>query len=367
MNRPAQRRTKHPMRVCIVTDAWKPQVNGVAVTYQNLGEQLELMGHEVRFIVPGEFTTVPCPSYPTIRLALFPRLKVAKKLREFKPQAIHIATEGPLGHAARSYCLRNGLPFTTSFHTQFPEYIRMRAPIPVRLSYAYLRRFHGQAKHTLVPTESQKNKLVERGFSDIAIVSRGVNTELFKPGSKSFLGHVRPVFLYMGRVAVEKNIEAFLRLDLAGSKVVVGDGPDLEKLKQQYPEVLFTGFKFGAELSRHVAAADVFVFPSLTDTFGIVLLEAMACGVPVAAYPVTGPIDVVMNGVTGILDEDLKKAALDALKLDPKACIDYAKKFSWQACAEAFLGYLARIPDKIAHRDSSHVSTTYRTRELSRW
>ena len=354
MNTAAQRHPIQPMRICVVTDAWKPQVNGVAVTYQNLGEQLELMGHEVRFIVPGEFTTVPCPSYPTIRLALFPRLKVAKKLREFNPQAIHIATEGPLGHAARSYCLRNGLPFTTSFHTQFPEYIRMRAPVPVRLSYAYLRRFHRQAKQTLVPTESQKNRLVERGFSDVAIVSRGVNTDVFKPGPKSSIAHARPVFLYMGRVAAEKNIAAFLGLDLPGSKVVVGDGPDLEKLQRQYPEVLFTGFKFGDELSRYLAAADVFVFPSLTDTFGIVLLEAMACGLPVAAYPVTGPIDVVRDGVTGILHEDLKKAALGALELDPKACIDYAKKFTWQACAEAFLSNLAHIPDE--NRSGSHAA-----------
>ena len=328
-----------------MTDAWKPQVNGVAVTYENLGKQLQLMGHEVRYIAPGDFKTVPCPSYPGIRLAMFPRLKVAKMLREFEPQAIHIATEGPLGHAARSYCLSNGLPFTTSFHTQFPEYIRMRAPIPVGWSYAYLRRFHRHAEHTLVPTESQKNKLLEIGFTDIAIVSRGVDTDLFKPGSKSFITSPRPVFLYMGRVAVEKNIEAFLQLALAGSKVVVGDGPDLEKLKQQYPEVMFTGFKFGAELSRYVAAADVFVFPSLTDTFGIVLLEAMACGVPIAAYPVTGPVDVVRNGVTGVLDNDLKKAALAALELDPGACIDYARQYSWAACAEAFLNYLARIPD----------------------
>lgn len=333
------------MRIAIVTDAWKPQVNGVAVTYENLGRQLELMGDEVRHIAPDEFRTMPCLSYPGIRLAMFPHPGVAKKLRGFQPEAIHIATEGPLGHAARTWCLRNGMPFTSSFHTQFPEYIRMRAPIPICLSYAYLRRFHRYAAHTFAPTESQKNKLLEKGFSNIAVVSRGVNTDLFKPGPKSFLTCPRPVFLYMGRVAVEKNIEAFLQLDLPGSKVVVGDGPDLERLKQQYPVVLFTGFKFGAELSRHLAAADVFVFPSLTDTFGIVLLEAMACGVPVAAYPVTGPIDVVRNGVTGVLDNDLGKAALAALGLDPRACTDYVKQYSWSACAETFRNHLARIPD----------------------
>lgn len=333
------------MRTAIVTDAWKPQVNGVAVTYENLGRQLELMGDEVRYIAPDEFRTLPCPSYPSIRLAMFPRPGVAKKLQGFQPQAIHIATEGPLGHAARTWCLRNGMPFTSSFHTQFPEYIRMRAPIPICLSYAYLRRFHRYATHTFVPTESQKNKLLEKGFRNIVIVSRGVNTDLFKPGPKSFLSCPRPVFLYMGRVAVEKNIEAFLQLGLPGSKVVVGDGPDLERLKHQYPEVLFTGFKFGAELSRHLAAADVFVFPSLTDTFGIVLLEAMACGLPVAAYPVTGPIDVVRDGVTGVLDNDLGKAALAALELDPRACTDYVKQYSWSACAETFRNHLARIPD----------------------
>ena len=335
------------MRIAIVTDAWKPQVNGVAVTYENLGRQLELMGDEVRYIAPDEFRTMPCPSYPGIRLAMFPRPGVAKKLRGFQPQAIHIATEGPLGHAARTWCLRNGMPFTSSFHTQFPEYIRMRAPIPICLSYAYLRRFHSHATHTFVPTESQKNKLLEKGFRNIVIVSRGVDTDLFKPGSKSFLSCPRPVFLYMGRVAVEKNIEAFLQLGLPGSKVVVGDGPDLERLKHQYPEVLFTGFKFGAELSRHLAAADVFVFPSLTDTFGIVLLEAMACGLPVAAYPVTGPIDVVRNGVTGVLDNDLGKAALAALELDPRACMDYVKQYSWSACAETFRNLLARIPEDV--------------------
>lgn len=328
------------MRIAIVTDAWKPQVNGVAVTYENLGKQMELLGHELRYIAPDEFRTMPCPSYPGIRLAVFPRWRVAKKLREFAPQAIHIATEGPLGHAARSYCLSNGLPFTTSFHTQFPEYIRMRAPVPVCWSYAYLRRFHRYAQHIFVPTESQKNKLLEKGFDNIVIVSRGVDTGLFKPADKSFLDNPRPIFLYMGRVAVEKNIEAFLRLNLPGSKVVVGDGPDLARLKQQYPAVLFTGFKFGAELSRHLAAADVFVFPSRTDTFGIVLLEAMACGLPVAAYPVTGPMDVVRNGVTGVLDDNLEQAALAALELDPAACTEYVKQYSWKACAEVFLKHL---------------------------
>jgi glycosyltransferase involved in cell wall biosynthesis len=331
------------MRIAIATDAWRPQVNGVVRTYECAGAELERLGHEVLFINPDGHLTVPCPSYPSIRLAVWPRRRIANQIREFAPDAIHIATEGPLGHAVRRYCLRQGLPFTTSFHTQFPEYIRMRAPVPIDWSYAYVRRFHAPARATLVPTESQRRRLQARGFRNVVLWSRGVDTMVFKPGRHDALGMTRPIFMYMGRVAVEKNVEAFLALDLPGSKVVVGDGPDLAKLAQRYPAVRFTGFKFGEELARHLAAADVFVFPSLTDTFGIVLLEAMACGVPVAAFPVTGPIDVVRQGVTGVLDADLRRAALAALELDPEDCIEYARAHSWQRCAEALLGYLAPI------------------------
>jgi glycosyltransferase involved in cell wall biosynthesis len=331
------------MRIVLVTDAWRPQVNGVVRTYENAVEQLRLIGHEVELITPEGFATVPCPSYPSIRLAMFPWPQVHRRLGQSRPDAVHIATEGPLGTAARGWCRRHSVPFTTSFHTQFPEYIRMRAPIPADWSYAWLRRFHGAAVRTLVPTPSQRDRLLERRFCNIEVWSRGVDTRLFHPRDKSFLGLARPVFAYMGRVAVEKNVEAFLDLDLPGSKLVVGDGPALDRLRARYPAVLFTGFKFGEELAKHLAAADVFVFPSLTDTFGIVLLEAMACGVPVAAFPVTGPVDVVQDGVTGVLDQDLRRAALRALELDPARCVRYASQCSWRSCAERLLSLLAPV------------------------
>jgi glycosyltransferase involved in cell wall biosynthesis len=237
-------------------------------------------------------------------------------------------------------CFRLSLPFTTSYHTQFPEYVRARFPLPLAWSYAYLRRYHSRATRTMVATNSMKRRLEARGFRNLAIWARGVDAEVFHPGPKSFLAGPRPIAMYMGRVAVEKNIEAFLNLDLPGSKYVVGDGPDLELLGQRYPNVTFTGQKVGKELTAHLAAADVFVFPSLTDTFGLVLLEAMACGVPVAAYPVTGPIDVVENGKTGVLDHDLRQAVLGALKLDPADCVAYARRHSWRNWTERFVSLL---------------------------
>jgi glycosyltransferase involved in cell wall biosynthesis len=326
-----------------VTDAWKPQVNGVVRTYENAVEQLRLIGHEVELITPEGFRTVPCPSYPSIRLALFPWRGVRRRLEQYAPDAVHIATEGPLGLAARGCCVRRGIPFTTSFHTQFPEYIRMRVPVPVDWGYAFLRRFHGAAVRTLVPTPSQRDRLLARRFRNISVWSRGVDTRLFRPRDKRFVDLPRPLFAYAGRVAVEKNVEAFLSLDLPGSKIVVGDGPALPGLRQKYPQAMFTGFRFGEELAAYIAAADVFVFPSLTDTFGIVLLEAMACGVPVAAFPVTGPVDVVRHGVTGVLDLDLRRAALRALELEPARCVDYAAGFSWRHCAEQLAGLLAPV------------------------
>jgi len=328
------------MKIAIVTDAWLPQVNGVVRTYENTSRQLTALGHEVMLITPAQFVTVPCPTYKSIRLAVRPGPRLCRRLDELQPQAIHIATEGPLGHAARRYCRRRGLPFTTSFHTQFPEYIRLRMPIPLDWTYAYMRHFHAAAVRTLVPTASQRQRLIERGFENVVQWSRGVDTRIFKPGDKGFLTERRPVFIYLGRVAVEKNIEAFLKLDLPGTKVVIGDGPDLDKLRQAYPDVVFTGYKFGEELARYLAAADVFVFPSLTDTYGLVMLEAMACGLPIAAFPVTGPIDVVDNGVTGVLDGNLQRAALAALEIDPQNCLDYARARSWRECAQQFADYL---------------------------
>ena len=274
-------------------------------------------------------------------MALFPYARLAKTLRAFRPDAVHIATEGPIGQAVRRYCKRRRLGFTSSYHTQFAEYVRMRAPIPITWSYAYLRWFHGRATYTLVPTRSVQQLLLARGFKNVVVWSRGVDTDLFRPRPKGFLDAPRPIAMYTGRVAVEKNIEAFLALDLPGSKFVVGDGPDLPDLSERYPAVRFVGWKRGEELASYLAAADVFVFPSRTDTFGLVLLEAMACGVPVAAYPVTGPIDVVVPNQTGFLNEDLRQAALDALKLDGKACTDYARMFSWRRCAEVFASFLS--------------------------
>ena len=347
------------MKIAIVTDAWHPQVNGVVRTYEHTRDQLQALGHEVHFITHEGFYTVPCPSYSSIRLAVAPRNGVARRLCDLSPDAIHIATEGPLGHAARAYCLKGNLPFTTSFHTRFPEYIRMRAPVPVAWSYAWLRRFHRPARRTLVPTRSQKLNLELWGFNNIGIWSRGVDTHLFRPRDRNSVERDRPVFAYMGRVAVEKNIEAFLRLELPGSKLVIGDGPDLKKLQRRYPRVHYTGFLFGEALATRLATADVFVFPSMTDTFGIVLLEAMACGLPVAAYPVTGPVDVVQQGITGVLDHDLRTAALAALELKPVDCIAYAHRHSWHRWTRVFLGHLAPVtaagspamePGAVSHR-----------------
>jgi len=329
------------MRIAIATDAWRPQTNGVVTTLHKTGEALKGWGHDVLFVTPEPFRSVALPTYRTIRLALWPKRGVRRMLDHFDPDCVHIATEGPIGLAARAYCLERGLQFTTSYHTQFPEYVRLRAPVPLEVSYTYMRWFHRPATRTLVPTESQRALLRSRGFRNVNIWTRGVDTQLFRPYGKDFLPDPRPIFAYVGRVAVEKNIEAFLNLDLPGTKYVIGDGPDTTRLRSQHPEVRFTGFKFGEELARHLAAADVFVFPSRTDTFGLVLLEAMACGVPTAAYPVTGPIDVILPGITGALDEDLRKAALTALDLDPRQARAYALTRSWEASTRQFLDHLA--------------------------
>jgi glycosyltransferase involved in cell wall biosynthesis len=328
------------MRILIATDAWYPQVNGVVMTLENVGTQLRQLGHEVQYLTPADCLTVPCPTYPDIRLALFPGRHVATKLLGARPDAIHIATEGPIGHAVRRYCRLRGWAFTTSYHTQFPQYVRLRAPIPVSWTYRYLRRFHGVAAKTFVATPSLRQELQAQGFRNTVLWSRGVDTDLFRPGLKSFLDLPRPLLIYVGRVAVEKNLRAFLSLDCPGSKLIIGEGPDRQSLQQSYPRAHFLGVKRGPELVQHLAAADVFVFPSRTDTFGLVLLEAMACGVPIAAYPVTGPLDVVMQGTTGHLDEDLGRAVEAALKLDGNACVTYAQQFSWQRCAEVFATHL---------------------------
>ncbi|HSD97571.1 MAG TPA: glycosyltransferase family 1 protein [Sulfuricaulis sp.] len=328
------------MNIVTVTDAWRPQVNGVVNTIARTNEQLEKLGHTVHVISPQDFRTVPLPTYPEIRLSLFPGRRVRAMLDALNPDAVHIATEGPLGLAARAWCLENRFPFTTAFHTQFPEYLWLRARIPLALSYRVMRWFHGPASTLMVATPTLHQRLTGWGFRNLGYWSRGVNSELFRPRIKSYLDANRPIYLYMGRVAIEKNIEAFLKLDLPGTKYVVGSGPDLETLRRKYPAVRFTGYKSDEELAKHIAAADVFVFPSRTDTFGMVLIEALACGIPVAAYPVQGPMDVVEDGVTGCLSEDLRVAALEALKLNPERCRAAALKYTWEACTRQFLGHL---------------------------
>lgn len=329
------------MKLLIVSDAWHPQVNGVVRTLTRTREELERLGQTVRVIGPDQFRTIPCPTYPEIRLSLLPGRKLRRLLEAEAPDAIHIATEGPLGLAARAWCVKRDFPFTTSFHTQFPEYVQLRTRLPLSVSYAFMRWFHGAARATMVATPTLKRQLEEWGLTNLVYWSRGVDTELFQPRDKNLLTDTRPIFTYMGRVAIEKNIEAFLQLDLPGTKYVVGGGPDLEMLKRKYPEVQFTGYKTNGDLARHVAAADVFVFPSRTDTFGLVVIEALACGVPVAAYPVQGPVDIIESGVTGWCDEDLRTAALQALATgDAARCRAEALKYTWQACTQQFLTHV---------------------------
>ncbi len=328
------------MKIALVTDAWYPQINGVVRTLNRVCEELEAEGHEVQVIHPGLFKTLPCPTYPEIRLAVLPGRKLRQLIESFEPEAVHVSTEGPLGLAARRYCMKRGIAFTTSYHTRFPEYVAARVPLKLSWLYAFMRRFHNSGSGVMVATESLRQELAARGFEKIKVWSRGVDTELFRPLEPPEAALERPVFINVGRVAVEKNLEAFLALDLPGSKAVVGGGPQLEELKKRYPEVHFFGAKEGEDLVRHYGLGDVFVFPSKTDTFGLVLLEALACGLPVAAYPVPGPLDVVGNSGVGQLDEDLEKACRSALEIPRDRCRPYAERFSWKACAQQFLNNL---------------------------
>jgi glycosyltransferase involved in cell wall biosynthesis len=324
------------MRILIATDAWHPQVNGVVRTYERLTEQLASLGVELSVLAPHEFRTVPCPTYPEIRLAVPGFRRVAQRFQAFRPEAVHIATEGPIGWMARRYCRARRLPFTTSFHTRFPEYLAQRFALPATWTTAVLRRFHNAGSGLMVATPSLARELEANGFERVLPWTRGVDTALFRPRPVRLFGE-GPVFLYVGRIATEKNITAFLDLDLPGRKVVVGGGPQLEELRARYPGVLFAGKKTGEELAQSYASADVLVFPSRTDTFGMVLLEAMASGLPVAAFPVTGPIDVVKPGETGVLSEDLRQAALNALSLDRARVRARAQDFSWENTARLFL------------------------------
>jgi glycosyltransferase involved in cell wall biosynthesis len=334
------------MKIMMVTDAWEPQVNGVVRTLKSTTRELRTMGHTVDLLTPREFATVPCPTYPDIRLSLLPGRKVARRLSEFAPDALHIATEGPLGMAARHIALTRALPFTTAYHTRFPEYVRARTKMPLSWTYAFLRWFHGPSEAVMAPTEVVKRDLESYGFRNVVTWSRGVDLDIFKPRHSERLRSAPPIFLYVGRVAVEKNIEAFLQLNLPGSKWVAGEGPALKRIRTRYPNVNYLGVLSQQELAEVYASADVFVFPSKTDTFGLVLLEAMACGLPVAAYPVTGPLDVIGDSRTaGVMHQDLRTACLEALKLRREDAVAHARKYSWRSATEQFLDYLhARTP-----------------------
>jgi glycosyltransferase involved in cell wall biosynthesis len=331
------------MRILIATDAWHPQVNGVVRTLTSLKRSASGLGVEVDFLTPDGFPSLPVPTYPGLRVALPNRREIARRIEAAAPDAIHIATEGPIGWATWSYCRRRRLAFTTSYTTRFPEYIAVRSIVPASVTYAVLRRFHSAAAMTMVATNSLYDELAARGFRKLGFWGRGVDTELFNPSHPLELDLPRPIFMTMGRVAVEKNIEAFLSLDLPGCKVVVGDGPQKSVLEHKYPGVRFLGEKTGTDLTAHLAAADVFVFPSRTDTFGVVQLEALACGTPVAAFPVTGPLDVIADHPVGALDEDLRSACLRALNVSRDACRDFALERSWENSARQFIGNLSAL------------------------
>lgn len=329
------------MRILIATDAWHPQINGVVRTYERLAREARTQGADLSFLTPAHFRSVACPAYPSIRLAVPNRSRARQVIEAAGPHFIHVATEGPVGWMAREFCRRQGRPFTTSYHTKFPEYVSALLSIPPSWCFALMRHFHNSGAGTMVATPSLAAELRQKGFARLLPWTRGVDTDLFRPRPERLFGSARPVFLYVGRVSREKNLEAFLAANLPGLKVVVGSGPHLEALRTRFPEAIFTGPKSGEDLAAHYASADVFVFPSRTDTFGLVLLEAMASGVPVAAYPVTGPLDIVTNGVSGILDEDLAKAARAALRLDRAQVRRDAFRFSWAKTAEMFLSNIA--------------------------
>jgi 1,2-diacylglycerol 3-alpha-glucosyltransferase/glucuronosyltransferase len=331
------------MRVLVATDAWHPQVNGVVRTLSALARSVRAFGVNIDFLSPDGFPSLPVPTYPDLRLALPSPWKIARRIEQAKPDAIHIATEGPIGLMVRTYCRQHGRSFTTSYTTRFPEYISARAPIPESWIYAALRCFHAAATVTMVATPSLMTELAQRGFSNLGMWTRGVDTDLFRPDRALELGFPRPVFVTVGRIAVEKNLEAFLSLDLPGTKVVIGTGPQEAELKRRFPHAKFLGLLENGTLAAHLAAADVFVFPSLTDTFGVVQLEAAASGVPIAAFPVTGPKDVVGNNPIGVLSEDLRMACLQALRIPRAACRTFALRHSWENSALQFIGHVQKV------------------------
>jgi glycosyltransferase involved in cell wall biosynthesis len=332
------------LRIAIVSDAWRPQINGVVRTIETVVKLLRADGHEVEVFGPDRFRTLPCPTYPEIRLSLFPSARLHHMLKLFAPDAIHLVTEGPLGWSARAFCRKRGIPFTTAYHTRFPEYVRARIFIPVSWSYAFVRWFHAPSSGVLVVAQSIRDELTARGFRNLVPWSRGVDITAFRPQPREELKDARPIWLYAGRIAVEKNIKAFLDLDLPGTKWVVGSGPQIKELQRRYREARFFGSVGTEELSARYAQADCFVFPSRTDTFGLVMVEALASGVPVAGYPVPGPLDVVTTPKVGALDEDLRTACLAAIGCDPADCRAHAETFTWARCAAQFRDALRQIP-----------------------
>ena len=330
------------MRVLVATDAWHPQVNGVVRTLMALAESARKRGVTIVFLTPEGFASLPVPTYPALRCALPTPREIARRIEQARPDAIHIATEGPVGHMVRRYCLQHRLPFTTSYTTRFPEYISARLPIPEAWSYAVLRRFHAAAVVTMVATPSLMDELAARGFKNLGLWTRGVDTDLFRLERAIDLDLPRPIFVSVGRIAVEKNLAAFLSLDLPGSKVVIGEGPQERDLRRHFPNAKYLGLLEGNALAAHLAAADVFVFPSKTDTFGVVQLEALACGVPVAAYPVPGPKDVIGSNPIGVLHEDLRTACLNALNISRDACRAFALTRSWENSAREFVRHVGR-------------------------
>lgn len=339
------------MRIMLVTDAWDPQVNGVVRTMKRVVAECEALGHTWEIVQPNEgFKTMPLPTYSEIQLAFGADSVIEERFLEFEPDAVHIATEGPLGWAARGVCLKHKFPYTTSYHTRFPEYVAARFWfLPVWLGYMYVREFHKYSGRVMVATNSMREELEARGFKNIAAWSRGVDTDLFHPSKRKqdggpFKDMARPIWLNVGRVAVEKNIETFVETDLPGTKVVVGDGPQLESLKEKYKDVNFLGTRVGDELAACFANADVFVFPSLTDTFGLVILEAMAAGTPVAGFNVPGPRDLIPGSGAGAIDENLRTACLEALECSRETARAYAETYSWRSCAEQFVNNLEPLP-----------------------
>ncbi|MGP9813568.1 glycosyltransferase family 4 protein [Rhodopseudomonas sp. NSM] len=343
------------MRVLVATDAWRPQVNGVVRSLEYLASEAPSLGADIDFLTPSDFRTLPLPGYREIHLALASARRIERAISRIRPDSVHIATEGPIGWITRYVCQTRGYPFTTSYHTRFPEYLAARLPVPLKWGYAALRRFHNSGDGTMVGSPTLERALKAHGFRNLMPWSRGVDAELFRPHSVRPLAFPAPVFLYVGRVAVEKNLDAFLDLDLPGSKIVVGDGPSRAALQSRYPHVRFLGTRTGQALADVYASADVFVFPSLTDTFGMVILEALACGLPVAAFPVMGPLDVIGKSGCGCLDRDLRRAALAALQVRREECRAHALNFTWRESARQFLDNTRRAHG-VPGQDSTAVA-----------